>query len=55
MQLLNKNYIFITIMSHLMLACVDKRKPEVTPWGTVVGEEQQTGNGKYSLDDIIGS
>lgn len=38
-----------------MLACVDKRKPEVTPWGTVVGEEQQTGNGKYSLDDIIGS
>ena len=38
-----------------MLACVDKRKPEVTPWGTVVGEEQQAGNGKYSLDDIIGS
>ena len=46
MQLLNKNYIFITIMSLVMLACVDKRRPEVTPWGTVVGEGQQAGNGK---------
>lgn len=53
MRLLNKKHIFITTLTLFLLACVDKPKPQVTPWGSVVGEEQSVDSAGYSLDDII--
>lgn len=53
MRILNIKYIFIAIISILAVACVDKEKPQVTPWGSVVGGEQASGTGRYLLDDIM--
>ena len=62
---MNKYSAFIFLISLLITACMHKKEPEVTPWGTVVGEQEQTssdgtdrvGEGQvkstYSLSDII--
>lgn len=53
MRLLNKKYVFTAAISILLLSCVDKEKPQVTPWGSVVGAKHEAVDGQYMLDDIV--
>lgn len=58
---MKKEYLLVFVAFFVLLSCShQKEQQEVTPWGTVVGdeeEEQETAekqpNGAFSLDDII--
>lgn len=53
MRLLDKKYVFVTAVLLLLVGCVEKERAKMTPWGSAVDEEEKTGDGQYSLDDIM--
>lgn len=46
----------VSLLFFFLVSCVSKNEPQVTPWGTVVGEEdsevQEGKNGVYSIEDL---
>lgn len=58
---MKKEYLLVFVAFFVLLSCShQKEQQEVTPWGTVVGDEEEEqdtaekqSNGAFSLDDII--